>query len=73
MAEALATGDAHVRVWRKNGTGPVLLLIPNQKYLDKIRNAPDAQLEMLARQCGEVPETKLFTVQRVPASEPNSM
>ena len=69
LAEALAMGDAHVSVRRKGGTGPVLLLKPNQKYLEKIRNAPDAQLESLARECGRLPEEKLFTIEKLPQSE----
>ena len=72
LAEALTTADAHVSVRRKDGVGPVLLLKPNQKYLEKIRNAPDAQLESLARECGELPEKELFVIEKVPSSETNS-
>ena len=72
LAEVLAMADAHVSVRRKDGTGPVLLLKPNQKYLEKIRNAPDAQLESLARECGELPEKELFVMEKVPSSETNS-
>ena len=71
LAEALATADAHVSVRRKDGTGPVLLLKPNQQYLEKIRKAPDAQLESLARECGELPEAELFSIEKVPVSEVN--
>jgi formylmethanofuran dehydrogenase subunit E len=69
LTEALAMADAHVRVRRKDGTGPVLLLKPNQKYLEKIRHAPDAQLETLARECGTLPETELFVIEKVSSSE----
>ncbi|MGD0349052.1 MAG: formylmethanofuran dehydrogenase subunit E family protein [Verrucomicrobiota bacterium] len=72
LAEALTMTDAHVSVRRKDGTGPVLLLKPNQKYLEKIRNAPDAQLESLARECGDLPEKELFVIEKVPPSETNS-
>lgn len=72
LAEALAMGDAHVSVRRKDGTGPVLLLIPNQRYLDKIRHAPDEQLDSLAHACGELAETDLFTIRKMTASETNS-
>jgi len=71
LAEALAMADVHVGVRRKDGTGPVLLLKPNQKYLEKIRHAPDAQLESLARECGELPETELFVIEKVTSSESN--
>ena len=71
LAEALAMADVHVGVRRKDGTGPVLLLKPNQKYLEKIRHAPDAQLELLARDCGELPEKELFVIEKVPSSETN--
>lgn len=70
LAEAMAMADIHVSVRRKDGTGPVLLLKPDQKYLKKIRNAPDAQLESLARECGKQPETELFTIEK--ASETDS-
>ncbi|HTY86508.1 MAG TPA: formylmethanofuran dehydrogenase subunit E family protein [Candidatus Acidoferrum sp.] len=72
LAEALTMADVHVNVRRKDGTGPVLLLKLNQKYLAKIRNAPDAQLEPLARECGELPEKDLFVIEKLPASETNS-
>jgi hypothetical protein len=49
-----------------------LLLKPNQKYLEKIRAAPDAKLESLARECGELPEKELFVMEKVPSSETNS-
>jgi hypothetical protein len=38
----------------------------------KIRAAPDAQLESLARECGELPETELFVTEQIPPSETNS-
>ena len=72
LAEALAEADVHVSVRRKDGTGPVLLFKPNQKYLEKIRNAPDAQLESLARECGELPEEELFVIKKVQPSQTNS-
>ena len=71
LAEALAEADVHVSVRRKDGTGPVLLLKPNQKYLEKIRIAPDAQLESLARECGELPEKEIFVIEKVSPSETN--
>ena len=72
LAEALAMSDAHISIRRKDGTGPVLLLKPVQKYMDKIRKAPDAQLESLARECGELPEGDLFLVEKAPPAETSS-
>ena len=72
LAEALAVPDARVSVRRKDGTGPILLLKPNLKYLEKIRRAPDGQLGSLARECGELPETELFVIERFQPSEANS-
>jgi len=69
LAETLAMADIHVSVRRKDGTGPVLLLKPNQKYMEKIRHAPDDQLALLARECGELPEKDLFVIELVPSSE----
>lgn len=72
LSEVMTMADVHVSVRRKDGTGPVLLLKPNQKYLEKIRAAPDAQLESLARECGELPEMELFVTEQIPPSETNS-
>jgi hypothetical protein len=62
LAEALTAADIRVSVRRKNGMGPVLLIRQNQSYMDKIRNAPDTQLAVLARECGELAEKELFVV-----------
>jgi formylmethanofuran dehydrogenase subunit E len=65
LAEALAMSDVHVSVRRKDGIGPVLLLKPDLKYLEKIRSQPDEQLDALARECGELPEKKLFVIEKL--------
>ena len=52
LGEVMAMADIHVSIRRKDGTGPVLLLKPKVKYLEKIRSQPDEQLEPLARECG---------------------
>ena len=72
LGEVMTMTEIYVGIRRKDGTGPVLLLKPNQKYLEKIRHAPDAQLESLARECGELPEQELFVIEKVPSSETNS-
>jgi len=70
LAEALAMSDVHVSSRRKDGTGPVLLLKPNSKYLEKIRLQPDEQLETLARECGRLPEKELFEIVKIrPSNE----
>ena len=69
LAEALAMSDIHVSVRRKDGTGPVLLLKPDQKYLEKIRHQPDDQLAALSTECSQLPENKLFTIEQLPASD----
>ena len=72
LAEVLSVSDLHVSARRKDGTGPVLLIRPNEKYLEKIRHAPDAQLESLAHACVELPEAELFTIEKAPLSAANS-
>lgn len=72
LSEVMTMADVHVSVRRKDGTRPVLLLKPNQKYLEKIGNAPDTQLESLAREGGELPEKELFVIEKIPLSETNS-
>ena len=65
LAEAMSLSEVHVSVRRKDGTGPVLLLKPDLKYLEKIRSQPDDQLETLARECGQLPEKELFQIEKV--------
>ena len=72
LSEVMTMTEIYVSIRRKDGTGPVLLLKPNQKYLEKIRNAPDAQLESLARECGKLPEKGLFVTEKILSSETNS-
>ena len=71
LSEAMTMADVHVSVRRKDGTGAVLLLKPDQKYLRKILIAPDAQLDALAHECGDLPENELFAIEKVPSSETN--
>jgi hypothetical protein len=65
----MTMADVHVSVRRKDGTGPVLLLKPKVEYLEKIRSQPDEQLDALAHECGQLPEEKLFTIEKLPQSD----
>lgn len=69
LAEVMTLAETHVSIRRKDGTGPVLLLTPNVEYLKKIGSEPEARLESLAHECGELPEADLFAVQKVEASD----
>ena len=69
LGEVMTMADIHVSVRRKDGTGPVLLLKPKVEYLEKIRSQPDDQLESLARECGRLPEEKLFMIEKLPQSD----
>ena len=69
LGEVMTMADIHVSVRRKDGTGTVLLLKPDLKYLEKIRSQPDDQLESLARECGRLSEEKLFTIEKLPQSD----
>ena len=69
LGEVMTMADIHVSVQRKDGTGPVLLFKPDQKYLEQIRHQPDDQLAALSTECGQLPENKLFTIERLPASD----
>ena len=71
LGEAMTMADIHVSVQRKDGTGPVLLLKPKVEYLETIRSQPDEQLEALAHECGQLPEEKLFTIEKLPQSDKN--
>jgi hypothetical protein len=69
LGEVMTMADIHVSVQRKDGTGPILLFKPDQKYLEKIRHQPDDQLAALSTECGQLPDDKLFTVEKLPASD----
>ena len=71
IAEVMTMSDVHVSVRRKDGTGPVLLLKPNQKYLEKIRHQPDEQLEALSHECAQTPENELFEIEKTQPSDKN--
>ena len=68
LGEVMTMADIHVSVRRKDGSGPVLLLKPKVEYLEKIRSQPDEQLDALAHECGQLPEEKLFAIEKLPQS-----
>jgi formylmethanofuran dehydrogenase subunit E len=65
LGEVMAMADIHVSIRRKDGNGLVLLLKPKVEYLEKICSQPDEQLEPLARECGWLPEEKLFAIEKL--------
>jgi hypothetical protein len=69
LGEVMTMADIHVSVQRKDGTGPVLLFTPDQKYLGKIRHQPDDQLASLSLECGRLSESELFHIDKLPASD----
>ena len=69
LGEVMTMADIHVSVRRKDGTGPVLLFKPDQKYLEKIRHQPDDQLQALSLECGRLSEGELFRIDKLPASD----
>ncbi len=69
LGEVMTMADIHVSVRRKDGVGPVLLLKPGQKYLEKIRHQPDDQLAALSIECSQLPENKLFSIEQLPPSD----
>ena len=69
LGEVMTMADIHVSVQRKDGTGPVLLFKPDQKYLEKIRHQSDDQLAALSLECGRLSESELFRIDKLPASD----
>ncbi|MGA2785997.1 MAG: formylmethanofuran dehydrogenase subunit E family protein [Verrucomicrobiota bacterium] len=69
LGEVMTMADIHISVRRKDSTGPVLLLKPDLNYLEKIRHQPDDQLGSLAREGGQLPEEKLFAIEKLPQSD----
>ena len=72
LSEVATMTEIYVSARRKDGTGPVLLFKPNQKYLEKICRAPDSELDPLAHQCGELPGKELFVIEKIAPSHTNS-
>ena len=72
LSEVATMNEIYVSARRKDGSGPVLLLKPNQKYMEKICNAPDSQLTPLAHECAKLPEKELFVIEKILPSEHNS-
>jgi len=68
LGEVMTMADIHVSVRRKDGIGPVLILKPDQKYLESIRHQPDDQLHALSLKCSEMDERDLFTIEKLPAN-----
>lgn len=64
LAEVLDYRESFVAVRRKDQPGTVLEFRPDAAYLKTILNQPVEKLEALSRECGHVPEEKLFRLQR---------
>ncbi|KPK43777.1 MAG: hypothetical protein AMJ65_04855 [Phycisphaerae bacterium SG8_4] len=69
LAEVVSLDFIHVCVRRKDGTGPVLIFRPGQKYLRHIDAPKLEQLEKLSRQCSNMAESDLFEVTRIMPSK----
>ncbi len=65
LAETMTMSDIHVCIQRKDGIGPILLLRPALKYVEKIASEPEEALDSLAHECSRLPEQELFTVERI--------
>ncbi len=63
LAETMTMSDIHVSVRRKDGTGPVLLLRPKLKYMEKIASEPEEALDSSAHEGSRLPEQELFTIE----------
>jgi len=65
LAEVMARDLTQVSVRRKDGKGPVLVFKPQHKYLEHIESPALAKLETLARECGDLKEQELFTIEKI--------
>jgi len=72
LSEVATMNEIYVSARQKAGSGPVLLLKPDQKYLEKICDAPDSQLKPLAHECAKLPEKELFVIEKIPSKETSS-
>lgn len=64
LAEVLDYRESFVAARRKDQPGTVLEFRPDAAYLKTILNQPVEKLEALSRECGDLPEEKLFRLQR---------
>lgn len=69
LAEVMDYRQSLVSVRRKDGKGDILEFRPAAVYLKSIVNQPVEALERLSRECGEIPEAELFTLQRLPPGQ----
>ena len=67
LAEVMSVSSIQVSVRRKDGVGGVLIFKPSTDYLATIRGRQLSELEALSRECGRLPEEKLFVMERVPS------
>ncbi|UCC97432.1 MAG: formylmethanofuran dehydrogenase subunit E family protein [Phycisphaerales bacterium] len=69
LAEVISLDLIHVCIRRKDGAGPILIVKPRRPYLRRI-DAPEPEaLERLSRECSDMEESDLFTIERIPASK----
>ncbi len=64
LAEVMTVASIQVSVRRKDGAGGVLIFKPATNYLATISGRQLGELEALSRECGRLPEEKLFFVER---------
>jgi formylmethanofuran dehydrogenase subunit E len=69
MAEVVCLDLIQVCIYRKDGTGPVLVFKPRPAYLRHIDAPKLEELERLSRECGNMKESDLFDVKRITASK----
>ncbi|MCD6338300.1 MAG: formylmethanofuran dehydrogenase subunit E family protein [Verrucomicrobia bacterium] len=65
LQEAFVMAQIHVAARRKDGSGPTLLFEPSLDYLRSISGKPHEELERLARDAAQRPESELFAVRRI--------
>ena len=65
MAEALAWQESFVAVRRKDGKGGGVEFRLQAGYLKSIMGQPVEKLEALCKECANLEEAKLLTVQRL--------
>jgi len=57
LGEVMTMADIHMSVQRKDGTGPILLFKPDQKYLEQIRHSPTTNWQRFPPNAASFPKT----------------
>ncbi|MHC4511373.1 MAG: FmdE family protein [Planctomycetota bacterium] len=69
LAEVVSVDLIQVCIRRQDGAGPILIMKPRRPYLRRIDAPRPEALERLSRECRDMEESDLFTIERIAPSK----